>query len=509
MGSERLTSQPQHPAVDEDITIPSTPPPNRSTPLGCASLTAQVTTYENTSPVSPAPLSADMTPPPSAQAARSIHSPTRKSLGDGVSTLPASPPATVQTRAFESSSGISEDLPNPNRIAHATEHELRAMVDTLIPALREARVAAAHCKFQYSMLGMEAEQTAQRAKVEHEMEMREAEVLREVEYQRRNALVSPYGSSSSRIDILIRHCKELEITNTSLEQRLQKAKKFICYQQDQNGVLMEENDLLRQRIKDNREHINRLRASGGLIAKNTYRNDAPVSHRRHMPRLPTNARPNQVNVSRGGNQDPFAALLAADQVLNGDTSSVPSTPAQNHNTKAYTSHVHINHVRGSQSLSSLPATPSQPKPIVTDGTIFTPVNCTTTIDDRFSYSAPVSQILSQQRERVREDRDSTISLSDRDEEAVTDDDNQASQASQVASNMLRRDLNQRSSSFGSPKNVGSSNHLLQSKLFGQVKKPGLGRHDKAEKRNLDFSDEHSIQAKKARMQEGIGLGISG
>src|SRR5436190_21400753 len=86
--------------------------------------------------------------------------------------------------------------------------------------------------------------------------------------------------------------------------------------------------------------------------------------RKTATRYPDNSRS---QVSRIGSQDPFAALLAADQVLSGEAASVPSTPRNR------TQKQHHGHARGTHSMSSLPATPSRSRSSY-QGHFFTPIN---------------------------------------------------------------------------------------------------------------------------------------
>jgi hypothetical protein len=114
-------------------------------------------------------------------------------------------------------------------------------------------------------------------------------------------------------------------------------------------------------------------------------------------------------------------------------------------------------------------------------------------------------------EHDRYDRDSTISASDA-EEAVTDDDIPASQASSRATDMLRR-LPELSQGPTSPQpspanrhNLGKSSTLLQTKLFGHVRKAGVVRSDSTPlKRKGSFVEEETPALKKPK---DVGLGIT-
>jgi len=107
-------------------------------------------------------------------------------------------------------------------------------------------------------------------------------------------------------------------------------------------------------------------------------------------------------------------------------------------------------------------------------------------------------------ERDRHDRDSTISVTD-DEEAITDEELPPSQASSLATNMLRRNPGAQASPSLTA-GAERSSTLLQTKLFGAVKKPGIDRAATMGKRKPSFG-EPGVVTKKTRLGEGVGLGI--
>jgi hypothetical protein len=94
------------------------------------------------------------------------------------------------------------------------------------------------------------------------------------------------------------------------------------------------------------------------------------------------------------------------------------------------------------------------------------------------------------------------------EEAFTDreeDEVRESQASQMATSMLRRAPAGKMSAPSS-----QSANLVQSKIFGQVKKGhGLTRSGELEKRRLQSSEHHVSPSKRGRVDHGVGLGIGG
>jgi hypothetical protein len=246
---------------------------------------------------------------------------------------------------------------------------------------------------------------------------------------------------------------------------------LIEMERDKSELVLEENLLLKKRIRENREHFSKMKSSAYTTPRDTF--STPQRKTRLADGTPSHA--------------PFAALLAAHQVLDGESVSVPSTP-----TKLQPSRLRQGHSRGAHSLSSLHTTPARARPVTSDGFA----------DPRLSYSAPGSRLVNQSAERERHDRDSTISVSD-DDDAVSEIDFQPSQASSLATSMLRKNPGSQESLRLSQTAEQTSN-LLQTKLFGAVKKPGVDRRGR--KRQASNAD-GDIASKKAKLAEGVGLGI--
>jgi hypothetical protein len=332
-----------------------------------------------------------------------------------------------------------------------------------------------------------------RAEVEHQLARREVEILQSEEYRSRQALaigLSPEPADLSELETARTRIRELEQLNSTLERRLRRAKRLIEDDNDKYELLLEENSRLKKRIRDNREHFTLMLDHGSLSSSPRAEFASP-----HYKYTRDRAESAASQLGRVGNQDPFAALLAADQVLSREPGSVPPTPPRHQVTK----HHHYGHTRGTHSMSSLPVTPSHRR---SDG-IAQKVFLTPT--DR-SYKSPRNPGLSA--ERDRHERDSTISASDV-EEALTDEDVPASQASSLATSMLRRhpgsSMQEDSSFSASP---GKSSTLLQSKLFGQVKKAGVERSRGSDlKRKPSIDASASIHAKKVKLGESFGIGI--
>lgn len=515
-----MTSPSSHPlpTIGNEIPTPSTPNiqsawlPDHKTPTSVA---PQVSHVDKGSHVSPAPRSSsEMTPPPSSQLPARTTSPILYELPATI--IPASPPATLKqgvplpaVDACRRYSNVS--LPSAQQIANASADELRDLINELIPALGEARMSAAHFKLQHQLLSIETSESAMRAAVEHEMTRREVDVLQKPEYRRSDTLSSlaqhrtAHVPSSSLVEIALqRRCEHWEKLNASLETRFRRAKKMILHQESKNLDLTEDNQRLRQRIRENRAHINQLRSSGALSVATTMRSDLVPQYRKTTPRFSQSARSNaSLRGARTNRQDPFAALLAADQVLNGESVSVPSTPIQNH-----ASNFHLGHTRGTHSLSSLPTTPARSRPATANSPLFTPVN-RITLDSVYSHSAPPVRSARAEQERGRKERDSTISASDNEEEAYTDDDVPQSQASQAATHMLRRSPTRKAETTGHATKTITSSTLTQGKLFGQVKKAGVTGYAASMKRKVTGKDaeEDANELKRSRFNEGVGLGI--
>jgi hypothetical protein len=321
---------------------------------------------------------------------------------------------------------------------------------------------------------MESEQSAQRAEIEHQMTRREVEILQAAEYKQRAFPVrNSQPPPQPQIEALTRTCRVLKEERDEAEKRLARAKKLVELQKDKCELLEEENHLLKKRIRENREHFTRLKSLSPSYT--TPRDAFTTPLRKPVPQFPQSA-PNHSNI---------AALLAAGEVLSGESLSVPSTPTRT----THVSKVKHGHTRGAHSLSSLQTTPIQTRPISHEGYP----------ESMVPFSAPASQLVIESAERERHERDSTISISDA-EEAASDDNIQQSQASSMASEMLRINPGSQESLRLSQGAERSSN-LLQSKLFGPVKKSA---HSKKRGASLSESD---MKAKKAKVAQGVGLGI--
>ena len=499
------------------ISIPQTPTPepengSSATPLDRPG-DADSSQGTDAKYASPSPhLPSDLTPPPSTQIPSSALKIARADSSSKRTSLLVSPPPTVKVGSATTIAGLFGEIPTADSVRDFTEEQLRSLVAELLPALGEARMSAAHAKLQHSLLSIENSESLKRAEVEHDMTRREIQVLQESSQFQRGGVdhamspCSPQTSAQRHLDHALKHCRELQASHDVLERRLQQAKKWILQLDGRNEELMEDNQLLRQRIKQNRDHFDALRSSGAISVSGTPLTDFNTPLHKHTPRTPKSARTVASIKHPVGSQDPFDALLFAGQVLNGETNSVPSTPSRIKSKKQNTTHF-----RGAHSLSSLPATPNRSRPITADGVLYTPVS-RLVAEPRTSFSAPSTQ-LAYNEENYRGDRDSTISASDNEEETYTDYDVPASQASQRAASMLRRASTQKSDATAQ-RDVDNQKATKQGKIYGQLKKRDSYMNETLKKRGSDALayDEIVRSNKKSKLGEGfsekVGLGIA-
>lgn len=430
----------------------------------------QVSQADQRKLVSPPSLaSSDMTPPPSSQVPGA---PLRRSRSRSTTYL-ASPPDIEKTLC--AAYGASENLPSVGDIDTAGEPELRIIAKELLSVAQEARMSALHFKLQNSLLSFTSNEAIKRAEVEHQLARREVEILQSSEYRNRHGPteVKPLQPiSNAELEAALRRNQELERVNATLDRRLRRAKKLIEQEKEKSELLMEENNLLKKRIRENRKHFSRMIERGSMSPSPQIQSGTP--QRKPVPHFHDSPSP---HMSRGESH-PFDALLAADRVLNRGSSDFQSSPQR------FSQRQHSNgHVRGTHSLSSLPMTPSQPRTTPREHLFFTPTRNT---------------------QYEQRDRDSTISASDI-EEAETEEDIPASQPDSPATSMVRPDpvisQQQTRSAAIAPK----TSTLLQTKLFGQVRKAGVDRPPSGLKRKASIDE--SAASKKSKAAEGVGLGI--
>ncbi|KAL8686282.1 MAG: hypothetical protein Q9218_007212 [Villophora microphyllina] len=498
-----------------DIAVPRTPSPlqpvrqERSSRKSASVEIEDSHTIDSQYRSTPLPVQIDLTPPPSTQIQKPAR--TARMTQNRESSL-ASPPPTGKIAPPISQGRLFGELPTPEAVENMSEDQLRTLIGELLPALSEARTLAAHSKLQHQLLGIEASEAARRAEVEREMTLKEVQVLQESPRGNGSLLSppSPQASAQRHLDLALKKCRQLQHDIEKLERRMHAARKLIRDQSGQIEDLREDNQRLRQRIKQNRDHLNAMRSSGAISVIGTPHTDfgTPVHHR--TPKTPATARSAHPIVTPSRSQDAFDALLVAGQYLNNEANSVPSTPTPLKDRKVNQAH----HIRGAHSLSSLPSTPNRSRPVTADNAYLTPTPQRTS-NSRASMSVPAKRLIYNDKEppstqaRSREDRDSTISASEDEEQYVG-----ASQASQRATEMLRRSaMNSKDNTPNSSQKHQRSESASQSKIYGQIKKPRSDGAERADKRVGSSSVYEDIgrgpkKVKTANgVKESVGLGI--
>ena len=495
-----------------DLSTPRTPVPDDAIRRGPASplnspTVARKVNKSNRRRASPVRDTGTMTPPPSSQVPKSSSRSSQAANTSRREHTLASPPPTLKVGPPINSGSLFGEIPSLETVHEMDEVQLRGLVTELLPAFGEARVSAAHSKLQHSLLSIETEEAAKRAAVEQEATRREVQVLQEGSPVHRSSFSprSPQASMQRNLQLALAHCRDLQSENALLEKRLRSSKKMIVQLDEQNADLKETVHLLRQRIKENRDHLTEMQSTGAISINSTPVMDYSTPLHNRTPKTPaTVSRPSRESNLTIGSQDPFDALLLAGQVMNGEANSVPSSPYQ-----ARAKRLHPHHVRGAHSLSSLPTTPQRSRPMTADDALSRPY-CRATPD--LSFSAPASQLPYPEKSRAQEDRESTISASDGEEDTYGDEIMPGSQASQMATDMLRHSLGPQGSNNTGSSQVPESSKLMQAKLFGQIAKPGI-EGLKSSKRGADGSPPKDLakSSKRARLAtpgtDKFGLGI--
>lgn len=481
---------------------PITPQPSHaSIPQGTTDAVSKVQAER----VGDATVGISLTPPPSAQVSNNTrtksHTPTPTSRSDShIST----PPPTIHVLSQDRPTGSFAHAMTVDEIASAPADDLRLKVAELQAAYREAKMSAAHHRLQYQMLAQESAAAIERMAVEARMVQCENEVIHVAEQAKATSvpmLPSPMqdGTIPVQKDLYQRMCRDIQQlseTNKFLEAEHRQQEKFIFRQDNEIAGLSDKVLMLRDRIREHREHQNRMRSAsiGG------YLDSAPQSV------LNTPRRPHMT--SRDQSQ-PFAALLEASAMAREEVGTGRTAANRMMGKRG--------HSRNAQSLSSLPATPNrahkQPPLFQTPQANLhframpstAPVPRTSNLRGPGPYSQPRPSL-----KRMHDaGSDGTVSASDNDDddehdsEAETEilepDQIDESRASFSAARMLRANpqpLSNQPEEEHSFQPAKSGGGLRQAKLFGAVRKSNAAREDEP-------------PAKKPRTIRGIGLGIKG
>nr|POF03781.1 hypothetical protein CFP56_21537 [Quercus suber] len=443
----------------------------------------------------------NLTPPPSSQIAHSTRSKARTPTPafSQVST----PPPTIEPSSQVSNEWQGTEFANTltsEQIGTASIEELRAMVTDLQASLQQTKMSAAHHQLQYKMLAQESTAAIERLAVEARMEKYENEVIHSAEQAKAASTpVQPLpiqeGMMFVQKDLYQRMCREIQvlIENTNgLETASLQQQRLITAQEGEIMSLTDKVTLLRDRIREDREQLNKYRRPQ---IESTPRSAYSTPHR---------------SAHHGQNQ-PFAALLQASEMASQkmgakkghsrnaqSMSSLPNTPsrAQKHQSGSY----QTPRARHKPQLS-MPATAPQPR--------------TSALRTPNVYAQPILPVSSREIDHRVPASDGTVSASeDDDSEAETDiiepeDNVQESSASQVASQMLRTSQEQlqakRDNFKGSgmvPPGPRGEKAMKQTQLFGAVRKGNVDR-------DAAGGDVEESPKKRIRVGEPVGLGIAG
>lgn len=403
--------------------------------------------------------------------------------------LTSPPPAAKLSNTAALADAAAAVLYSHDQVANASADELRAMVDHLTNALRDMRLSAAHYKLQHNMAVIESQEAASRMAVELAMAHRELDVLQQAEAKRRRAAATPepsYAESANAANAIImadmnRQSRILQAENAQLRNLFEQQKRLTEHREGELASLIDENDLLKSRIRKNRDHM------------------APLLEQMHehgSPQQPTPRRLHRTPLSnehmRGPNN--FEALLLADKMLSQETATTPRTAAYASKSRG--------HLRGAQSMSSLPNTPNRRShPYARP-----PRTPPSYVPAAVPHTAPPAHPQQKPAHERRPSSNSTITATSVDEEEACtdreDDRISESQASQMASSMLRNAPPPREM------HAPPSTNLVQSKIFGHVKKGNSSARPKEfEKRRPGSTAQQA--SPRGRVDHGVGLGIGG
>lgn len=391
--------------------------------------------------------------------------------------------------------GASENLPTVEDINTASEHQLRAISKDLLNIAQEARMSALHFKLQHSLLSFSSNEAVKRAEVEHQLARREVEILQSSEYRNRHgpAEIKPLQPiSNAELELALRRNQELERNNDTLDRRLRRAKRLIEQEKVKSDMLNEENQRLKGRIRDNRQHLSLMIEQGSMsLSPHTELHTPRRRSGRHFSdHSNTSNHYGSHQLSR--EESGLAALLAAgqfaDQFSNSqESASVASTPDQNF---AHSQHPNGD-IYGSHQVLSIPKTPSRSQ--TAHQQYLTPVG--NTRQEQYDRDSTISASDIEEAETVQEEDEEEEEEEEREEEAP------GSQASSLATDMLRRNAGSRLQETRSSANVPKTSTLLQTKLFGQVRKAGA-EPAVSLKRKATNEEERGVKKSKA-----VGLGI--
>ncbi|KAL7820673.1 hypothetical protein V8C26DRAFT_392958 [Trichoderma gracile] len=509
-----------------------------------------------------------LTPPPSTQVAAGNGTSRRTYSNSQQSTL-FSPPATILNTLRERDPESDYTPPAPHQVLEASADELRAMLQTCIAENQKLKMEAAHHKLQYNLLSLQADEESKRAAVEHDMVRREVDALRMAEHSRqakRELSTASESLHNKYLQMKMWYEAALE-EKEALSHKFKLAKKVIQQKMEETMTLVEEREMLLNRIRENREHFHMLCSPGGifhgaLTPKHSMASTSQPQPQQHHPHHHHYQQQHHTGPSRAlhrddtdGREHGLSALLEAmSQSQTQDNNAIATAAANNNNSAPSTPMIMAQpaarlvrrHQRNAQSMSSLPTTPSSR--LRSDSTGLLPsVNLVAQTEPRSRYSQRrfVPTTPPSQRSSRRRRRESTISVEDTEElarqalesvkavqslssreapagELVSsqedDDQLEDSQASQAAAELLRRHPGQGHRAASSSVRDGTAgpaekSAAMQAKLFaGGRTATGAEKRKLAADGEAGADDGESPQKKlraggAASESRRVGLGI--
>ncbi|KAH8176914.1 FAD-dependent oxidoreductase-like enzyme [Sarocladium implicatum] len=487
---------------NSQITLPSTEVPN--SPMADIDPNESFKTELNDDRVTTAVIPSSLTPPPSSQVV--AHDPNGKRAAYTASQGSAlfSPPATVLPahRVREAAAVDDYTPPTPAQIQDAPVESLRAMLQTCVAEHQKLKMEAAHHKLQLNLLNLQAENDLERAAVEHDMVRAEVDAIRSSEYfiQTKRELSAAAEAQQARYQLVREQYQGAMEENKLLNRKVRSAKKVIMQKEEETQALTEERDMLLTRIRENREHFQTLCNPGGIL----YGALTPKPATMATPKQPARGTPRQTpRTNLRGPEDPEHGLSALLQAMSQDNNSAPSTPLT---TQRPSGRQVGKHNRNVQSLSSLPTTPLNRVAGGQGGLLPSVSLVPQTEPPRHSNRQIQPTTPTPKSERRRKSRESTISADENEELArqamqsvatsqgypaqggdrsrlyanarsnaphqsgsYEDRDMYDSQASQAATEMLRRNPRQSFEVATASGSVGDSPEKMQSKIGGGLK----------------------------------------
>ncbi|RKF81914.1 putative fad-dependent oxidoreductase-like enzyme [Golovinomyces cichoracearum] len=222
--------------------------------------------------------------------------------------------------------------PTPNHIQAATKEELQEMLNKALQenlkleaSACDAWMSAAHHKLQYNLLSIESQEALNRMEVENYMFRREAAILR------KNPIDATLTVYHKRLK---EHCAYIKEDNIALRLALKKANCIIKAQDLKLATSQQVIKLLKERIQQNRKHLNIILRPGQPIFQAVSPGDhAQISLEpletpqiNFTPKSRCSLQRNQV--ASCDNQENFDALLLAGSILDRERmkKSSPTTP---------------------------------------------------------------------------------------------------------------------------------------------------------------------------------------